>query len=100
MQTPGFTLCPSLLGNTPNSGLCLVHTCFILFGSNMKIVFRIKAQFCPLICFIKHYMLFLSSFSTITPGHALQTPLVGLVLLISTFMVSCSHKIKLTFDVG
>lgn len=37
-----------------------------------------KSPVLSLTRFIKHYMLFLSSFSMITPRHALQTPLVGL----------------------
>lgn len=50
--------------------------------------------------FIEHYMLFPCSRSAVTPRHALQTPFVGIFLLISIFMISCSHKINLTFDTG
>lgn len=57
-----------------------------------------KSPVLSLTRFIKHYMLFPCSCSSVMPRQALQTPFVGIFLLISTFMISCSHKINLTFD--
>jgi hypothetical protein len=71
-----------------------------------------KSPVLSFVHFIKHYMLFLSSFPAVTPKHDLETPFVGISLFILYYRVffvvvplpyitvSCCHRIVLTLDKG
>lgn len=84
-----------------SSGLCLFYTCFILFGSKIKIVFQIKTQFCPLHVSLCIICCFCPRVPQPRPGmicRLLYGEFVAIFFPMSIFMISYNHKV--TFDIG